>query len=195
MIDRGVQIVLVALAVLALLWLGFQIWVRPAWGEGRSPETETQELARDIQMLQPRVSDERAYRLAAIIRDACAEHAIPPRLVVAMVMRESSYDLAVESLERRGQQGELGLLQVMPRGPALALRPDGCTEALEGAECQIATGVAWLALARDRCPGTQARWLAAYGLGRCPSEADAREVRGVRRLEHLLSTLGGGGEW
>jgi hypothetical protein len=190
MIDRLLRAGLVLCAVLSLLWL-----VRSAWGEGESPESEVEALAADIQILQPRVSDGRAYRLAAIIRDACAEHSIPPRLVVAMIMRESSYDPRVESLERVGPRGEIGLLQVMPGSPALALRPAHCTEALEGAECQIETGVAWLAHAREACPGSTWRWVGAYGSGRCMPEPAAVATRGVTRLRGILGQLGGTEGW
>jgi hypothetical protein len=190
MIDRFLQTGLVLCSLLLALWLA-----RTAWGEGESPESEVESLAADIQVLQPRVSDGRALRLASIIRDACAEHGIPPRLVVAMVMRESSFDPRVESLERLGPRGEIGLLQVMPASPALAMRPDGCTEALEGAECQIEAGVAWLAHARETCPGSTWRWVAAYGSGRCLPESRAAVSRGVVRLRGILGQLGGEEEW
>lgn len=193
MIDRGAWWAGVVLALVVLVW-----WcARLARAEGRSPETEIEELAGNIRGLQPRVSNGRAYRLASIIRDACVEHSITPRLVVAIIMRESSYDPRVESLERVGPRGEIGLMQVMPGSPALALRPSHCTEALETAECQVRTGVAWLARARDHCAGSQWRWVHAYGSGRCEPEEIAASSRGVVRLRSILRQLGSDGalEW
>lgn len=167
-----------------------------AMAEGESPETRVQEIARAIQVLQPMVSDDCALRLADIIVDASDEHSIPPLLVVAVIMRESGFYPAIERLEVFGPQGEIGLMQIMPNGRGIGMRPEHCSELLEGADCQIHTGVRLLAVARDLCPESSARWLAAYGLGRCPAtEDEARSIRGVRRATHFLSQITDRVEW
>lgn len=194
MIDRILRSGLVLTAAALTAW----VVGRAAIASDQDPEddleaaieAELDELAIDIRTLQPRISDSRATRLAGLIRETCESHGIEPRLVAAMVMRESSFSPAVERLEVLGRRGERGLLQVMPGSPALAMRPPECPPSLEGARCQIETGVAWLAHARDHCPGTTWRWVAAYGLSRCPSESEAVASREVAIVQRYLAQMG-----
>jgi len=155
------------------------------------PEEAADHVAEAIQTLQPRVDDARARRLSRHIRDATDDAWLDPLLVVALIMRESSFSPRVERLERLGPQGERGLMQVMPGGPWRDVLPDGCTEELVGARCQIHTGVRWLALARDRCPGSWWRWVAAYGMSRCPTEEQARMTVSPRRARAYYTRIGG----
>ena len=155
------------------------------------PEEATDHVARAIQVLQPRVMDDRAARLSGIIREATDDAWIDPLLVVALIMRESSFSPQIERLERFGERDERGLTQMMPGGPWREVLPDGCTEELVGARCQIHTGVRWLATARQRCPGSWWRWVAAYGMSRCPTEEQARMTTSPRRARGLYIRAGG----
>lgn len=148
-------------------------------------------VATAIRRLQPAADEERAAALAAVFVEAGREAAIDPLLLVAIAMRESSLSERVERLERLGAVGELGLMQIHPQGPALRLRPQECSAELEGARCQVRTGARWLAFVRERCPGTTWRWVAAYGLSRCPSEEEARVDRNALRAESLYARARG----
>jgi hypothetical protein len=167
-----------------------------AWVYGRmalSNETTDEELAvqsiaQDIRRLQPKVGVNRANRLASIILSESIDHQIPSKLVVAVIMRESGYYPSIERRERFGRRGEIGLMQIMPYGAALSVRPSDCSERLESARCQIATGVAWLSYSRQMCPGSMATWLAGYN-GRCLSHNDAMEEWHVRQAMRYYSLL------
>jgi hypothetical protein len=134
---------------------------------------ELRDVATAIRTLQPAADLERADELAEVFRDAGRDHRLDPLLLIAVSFRESSLALDVERHERRGLLGEGGLMQT--HGAALRYRPTDCPLPLPGARCQVQTGAAWMAQARDHCGGSWWRWVAAYGLGACPSEAAARE--------------------
>ena len=78
-------------------------------------------------------------------------------------------------------------------GVALQFRPDECSPMLEGAECQIRTGARFLAYCREACPGSQWRWVGAYGMSRCPSEQEAGMMPSVRVLARYHQEIGGSG--
>jgi soluble lytic murein transglycosylase-like protein len=148
--------------------------------------------ANDIQILQPRVSDRDAEHLGRIIDELGEEYGIDPRLIVAIVMRESSFAPEVIQGDRRGELGEVGLMQIHPRNHiANAMRPDGCDLQLTSAYCQLVTGVRYLTYVRDRCQGSTWRWIAAYGWSRCPSEEEAREDIATRRAHGFYHRIGG----
>jgi hypothetical protein len=167
-----------------------------AWVYGRmavSSQLTDEELfldsiVEDIRRLQPKVGMRRAHRLAEIIMVQSVEHSISSKLIVGVIMRESSYHPSIENLERYGNRGEIGLMQIMPNGAAMSLRPSECSSALESAYCQIATGVAWLAYARDHCPGSMATWLAGYN-GRCLDHEEAMSQWHVQQAMQYYNTL------
>ena len=77
-------------------------------------------------------------------------------------------------------------------GAALDFRPEQCSGELEGAFCQIQTGASYLAHIRDNvCTGSSWKTLAAYGHGRCLSESEARQDRGVKRVMRYYKAIGG----
>lgn len=164
-----------------------------AWAEDASTKTvDVESIASAIGTLQPAASPSRAFRLAELIVDAAEESDLDPLLVVAIAMRESSFNPAVESLTRRGSRGELGLLQVHPKnGRALAMRPDDCDRELNTARCQIVTGARWLAYSRSTCPGSTWRWLVSYGTGRCLSEKASRGDRSAAIAASYYVRIGG----
>jgi hypothetical protein len=156
----------VALAVIVTV-MGLARFVEGDGGE------DLREVATAILTLQPAADLERADTLAEVFRDAARDHDHDPLLLVAIGFRESSFALEVEQHRRLGDLGEGGLMQT--HGAALRYRPRDCPLPLPGARCQVQTGAAWLAEAREHCGGSRWRWVAAYGLGMCPSEAMARE--------------------
>ncbi len=173
--------------VIALLTISFVIWVtcRLAYGEAPDP------IAAGIRHLQPTATPDRAARLASVFRAAGDRHKLDPLLLVAVSFRESSLSQSVESRRKRGALGELGLMQ--SHGVALGFRPADCTHHLIGARCQVETGAAFLSEARRQCGGSWWRWVAAYGLGACPSEERARTMTGVRIARRYYVAIGGKG--
>jgi hypothetical protein len=174
----------VALAVLVTV-LGLARLVRGDDGE------ELCDVATAIRTLQPTADLERADRLAEVFHGAGRAYRLDPLLLVALGFRESSLLADVELRRRRGALGELGLMQ--SHGAALQVRPVDCSHHLvrrgagrEGlAYCQVRTGAAWLAEAREHCGGSMWRWVGAYGMGQCPSEGYARTMRSTQRAREL----------
>lgn len=147
------------------------------------------EVAQGVQTLQPGADAERAARLAGVFHAAGRRNKLDPLLLVAISFRESSLLESVESRRVKGSLGELGLMQC--HGKALGFRPADCSQHLVGARCQVETGAAYLAEARDHCRGSWWRWVAAYGMGQCPTERYARTVRGAQRAHRYYQMIGG----
>lgn len=168
------------------------------WGEEAqdTPDNYIAELISAIKTLQPHksvVDDDRAEYLARIFAEAGEENEMDPKLLIAISFRESSFHPDFENRKRFGKsRGEIGLMQC--HGACLKFRPEDCTKELEGARCQIRTGAKYLAFFRDGpCQGSQWRWVAAYGLGICPSEQAAGLNRGARNAFRFHSKIGGKG--
>lgn len=157
--------------------------------EGVIEEDVIEEVVDAIVVLQPATDSPRATKLARVFVEAGQTTEVDPLLLVAIAMRESSLREDVERLERFGSRGERGLMQA--HGAALRLRPERCTSDLEGAWCQVMTGARWLAYVRDRCPGSPWRWVAAYGMSRCPTEQQAGMDASTRRARTLYARVGG----
>lgn len=156
--------------------------VPAAEAEEAQPALET---AAAISKLQPALTPAQNEMYAAAINASAARHSFDPLLIVAMIMRESSFNE-----HARGSRGEIGLMQVMP-GVAARFAPDGC-DVENDPTCNIATGVAKLADVRDStCPGSTWRWMASYGMKRCASEREAGLVKGARRAFAFYTKLGG----
>jgi len=174
--------------IIALLTVAFVGWsmMRLVYG---SDGPTTADVARGVQTLQPGADDDRAARLASVFSTAGQRHEIDPLLLVAIAFRESSLSPEVELHRRRGQLGEGGLMQV--HGVALTRRPHYCPTPLPDAECQVETGAAWLAEVRETCGGSWWRWVAAYGMARCPSENDARSADSARTAHRYYRRIGG----
>jgi len=181
-------LVTLGLFIAALIMLTIALWTRPAVGH---IDTEVLRVSDAIQILQPATSDTLARRWAVIYLDAANETWLDPLLLVAISMRESSLLEEAEAGEYRGQLGEVGLLQV--HGVALRHRPAGCDVPLIGAFCQIHTGARFLQYVRELCGGSTWRWVAAYGMSSCPSEATAHEYPGVILAYRYYREVGGEG--
>ncbi len=148
---------------------------------------DLREVATAIMTLQPAADLDRADTLAEVFHGAGETYRLDPLLLVAISFRESGLSREVELRRRRGELGELGLMQ--SHGAALQVRPAGCNRHLVGARCQVHTGAAWLAEARDGCGGSRWRWVGAYGMGHCPSERYARTMRSTRRARDFYCRI------
>jgi hypothetical protein len=148
------------------------------------------EVAAGIVKLQPATDLERAAELGLVFHRAAKRHDLDPRLLVAISFRESSLSRAVESGRIRGRLGEVGLMQC--HGVAIRRhKPSDCDWGLTGARCQVETGAAYLAAARRQCGGSWWRWVAAYGLGACPSEQQARGMASAKNAHRYYKKIGG----
>jgi hypothetical protein len=156
---------------------------------------DLREVATAIRTLQPGADLERAETLAEVFNDAGRDYRLDPLLLVALSFRESGLSRDVELRRRRGDLGEYGLMQC--HGAALQVRPADCSHHLvrngEGrsgfAYCQVRTGAAWLAEAREGCGGSWWRWIGAYGMGHCPTERYARTMTSTQRARELYCRI------
>jgi len=160
-------------------------------------EAPVSETVANIQTLQPYASEKRAVRIAGYIDAAAEEFGIDSKLQAAVIMRESSYAVAIEQLRKLGRGGEKGLTQIhqkhlvwMPQ-----LIPPSCGLDLIGAQCQIRTGASIHAYWRDKCGGPTIRWVAAYGIGACPTLAEAKRHVGARTAYIHYRRIGGTDSW
>lgn len=186
-----IVIAVLALAIATLICLGLP---RLVFGEEAAPTSalELTSTAKAILTLQPQAGTERAQDLARHIDDAAHENRLDPKLLVALIMRESSFAQNVELLNKLGSAGERGLTQVHPSNTmALSMRPDGCDANLAGARCQIFTGARYLAWCRRTCPGSTSRWVASYGMAQCPSEMLAPHYRTIRIAQGFYRRIAG----
>jgi hypothetical protein len=126
-----------------------------------------------IHKLQPAISRDRSAKLAKYIIFHSKEARIDPKLVVAIISRESSFSLAVQTGRRVGKAplNCVGLMQIAPWGAAHKL---GGYLNLADADVNIRTGVMWLEYTHSTCGDTYWQWIAAYGMKGCPSYLRAR---------------------
>jgi hypothetical protein len=190
MSDWALKIIGWGLAVTVAIWFSFASvrWLEGCEAHGDDSVSVT-DVARGVHELQPTATEERAMRLGHVFHTAGRNHDLDPLLLVAISFRESSLLESVEHRRRRGELGELGLMQC--HGKALGFRPVGCDHHLVGARCQVETGAAYLAEARRQCSGSWWRWIAAYGMGACPTERYAKTTRGTQRACRYYTRIGG----
>jgi len=189
-----------ALIIVLIVLLPYVNQCRPAYGSGNLFA-----ITLACRELQPAMTEERATKLAAIFLQAGEETQIDPLLLVAISFRESSLSEQVENREVLGKRGEIGLMQ--NHGVSLRFRPAECTKNLEVIEtvenearpgkrayCQIHTGARWLQYVYTRCSGSHWRWVAAYGMSKCPSEQVGGMDLSTRRARKYYLKIGGR-EW
>jgi len=178
----------------ALVWAALVLLILLAIGgraEGeQAPRDVVEDTAADIRELRPEVGEVRATRLAGEICDAAWELQIDPKLLVAMIRKESNFDQRVESLKIFGPGDEIGLLQVKPI-VARRMRPESCSEELESSWCQIFAGARTLHYWRHECRASTWVTVASYGYGRCVSEDVARSYIGSKRARRYYVKIGG----
>jgi len=115
----------------------------------------------------------RDYATIIVEETQAVQPAIDPFLVVAIVFKESSFRAKI-----KGQRGEVGLMQVMPRG---ALTRTIIKKAdMSDVRTNIRVGVGHLDYWQHKC-GVEREdvWLSAYNLGRCKKTKYSRRVRKV----------------
>lgn len=96
---------------------------------------------------------------AYIIKQAHA-NGIPPQIVMAMIDRESDYDVTCI-----GDGGDsYGLMQIQPKWHSKRMDKLGCTDLLDPYQ-NVAVGVDYLAELLDRYDGDMAKALVAYNQG------------------------------
>jgi len=103
-------------------------------------------------------------------------------------MRESSFLERVYDGRERGALGEVGCLQV--HGVALGFAHRWCESQ---ASCWLRAGALYLAHVREQCPGSTDRWMAAYGMRSCPSEATASGMALVETARRWYRIMRGRG--
>lgn len=117
----------------------------------------------------------RAALLATVIAEEGARNDIDPLLVAALIYKESSFNP-----KAIGKKGERGLMQLLPRGSALADYPHLAPSALESPRINVALGVRHMARVRDICgasAGSPLLWLSVYnGSQKCRATRYSRAV-------------------
>jgi soluble lytic murein transglycosylase-like protein len=128
----------------------------------------------------------RAATYAAIITEEAqaVQPEIDPFLVVAMIYRESSFRAGVS-----GQRGEVGLMQIFPRGALMrTINKDVTAEDLADPRTNVRVGVSHLLFWQNEChTDDMAIWLSAYNSGKC------RRNGYGGRVVHLYCELKPGG--
>jgi hypothetical protein len=195
--KKAILVTLVMAGLFFALFVCFQMWGCEGTalaGEPVNGQPQQKVALEDVLVeMQPRLTEDAVDAYARAFRKAGTESEVRPALVAVIAFRESSFFPAIAECRQLGSLGELGIMQVMPRGRALRYAPDGCRDQCR-AGCSIRTGAAYLAACRDWCPGSTWRWVAAYGRRRCPTEAEAREDRATKRAKRIWDSVVGG-EW
>lgn len=139
----------------------------------------------------PDVSDDVAATWAEAIVEAGRISELDPLLLTALIARESWFDETALGDEGRSR----GAMQLGSAARRFAPRDENdrlCDT--WGLECNVRTGALFLAFCRSHCGGSWDRWVGAYGMSRCPSEAEATELHSVRRARGFYERVGGQ-EW
>ena len=123
-------------------------------------------------------SHKRAEKYATIIveESQAVEPPIDPFLIAAIIFKESSFRAKIE-----GKKGEVGLMQVMPRGALTrTINKKSTSELRASTRTNIRVGVGHLHYWQKRCGVDDMDvWLSAYNLGRCKRTKYAKRVRRV----------------
>ena len=124
----------------------------------------------------------KAKKYAAIIveESQAVQPPIDPFLVAAIIFKESSFRANV-----KGKKGEVGLMQVMPRG---ALTRAITSERMTDVRSNIRVGIGHLHYWQERCGiDDMDLWISAYNLGRC------KRTKYAKRIKRLYCKIRPGG--
>ncbi|MCP4674912.1 MAG: lytic transglycosylase domain-containing protein [Deltaproteobacteria bacterium] len=116
----------------------------------------------------------RAEEYATIIveESQAVQPPIDPFLIAAIIFKESSFRAKAE-----GKKGEVGLMQVMPRG---TLTRSISKHSKTDVRANIRVGVGHLHYWQERCGADDMDlWLSAYNAGKCKRTKYAKRVRKV----------------
>lgn len=120
-------------------------------------------------------SQEKVREYARVITEEtqAVQPEVDPFVVVAVIFRESSFRPKV-----KGKCGEVGLMQIMPKGAITRLiDPSITSEDLTGVRANIRMGVGHINYWRETCgEEDMGLWLSAYNSGRCRHTAYGRRV-------------------
>lgn len=125
---------------------------------------------------------DRAQRFSQVIVEESFRQGLPqlnPLIVICVIFAESSFQQ-----DARGQRGEVGLFQVMPRGHAAGGRSE---RQLADPTENIRAGFEDLRRGLGECGQGTAGALAWHNLGRCVENPE--EVAFVRRIQALYSRV------
>jgi hypothetical protein len=146
-------------------------------------------LVDNILDLAPHASQTRAMRISKLIIEHSDFSNIPhENFVAAIIQRESHYSKRVENGIKRGALGEIGMMQVMPDGYAIRRFGNDCEQT--DAACNIMTGTRYLENARELCETDDPWvWMAAYGVGECPSPRTARRLKTAKNARIIFCDI------
>jgi soluble lytic murein transglycosylase-like protein len=110
------------------------------------------------------------YATIVVEESQAVQPEVDPFLVVAIIFRESSFRAKV-----KGQRGEVGLMQVMPRG---TLTRTITKQSLTDARANVRAGVGHLHYWQEECGGDDmVLWVSAYNAGKCKKTFYGRSIR------------------
>ncbi len=115
------------------------------------------------------------YATIVVEESQAMQPPIDPFLVVAIIFKESSFRAKV-----KGGRGEIGLMQIMPRGALTRaiLKERDEDLSLVDVRANIRVGVHHLHYWQNECGVEKMdQWLSAYNLGRCKKTKYARRVK------------------
>lgn len=95
---------------------------------------------------------------------------VDPFIVVSIIFRESSFRAKI-----KGQRGEVGLMQIMPRG---TLTRSITKEDLTDVRSNIRVGIGHLQYWQEECGSDDMElWLSAYNAGKCKRTAYGKRIK------------------
>lgn len=150
------------------------------------------EIHTAIVKLHPNIDTERSRNLSKIIDEHARFTNTPhPNFIVAIIERESSFSRQVEIGAQYGRNGDIGLMQVMPRGVAIQHMRQSRNDCDQtDANCNIMTGAMWLQEVREQCNNEDPWvWMAAYGTNYCPSSKAARRFRSAKNARRIFCKI------
>jgi soluble lytic murein transglycosylase-like protein len=103
-----------------------------------------------------------AFEIARAVILEANHHRMDPHFLLAVIAHESQFNI-----KARGGQGEIGLMQILPRTGQWMAAQAGLKENfnLEHPSINIRLGAMYLALLRRNFRGRKTRYLAAYNMG------------------------------
>jgi soluble lytic murein transglycosylase-like protein len=110
------------------------------------------------------------YATIIVEESQAVQPEVDPFLVVAIIFKESSFRAKV-----KGQRGEVGLMQIMPRG---TLTRSITKEDLTNVRANVRVGVGHLHYWQETCGADDMiLWLSAYNAGRCKRTGYGKRIR------------------
>lgn len=149
-------------------------------------------IIRAIATLHPEMEYKRTTHLAKLINEHARFTKAPhPNFIVSIIERESRFNRQIEIGAQYGRDGDIGLMQVMPRGAAIQhmrRSRNDCDQ--RDANCNIMTGAMWLQEVREQCGSNDPWvWMAAYGTDHCPTSKAARTFKSAKNARRIFCKI------